>query len=51
MITENNFKEELDKLSAIILANIKFDEEEIENNNDEYVLIENPIQRINEIKY
>ena len=37
---------------AIILANIKkeIDDSE-ETNNEEYILLENPIQRINEINY
>lgn len=51
MITENNFKEELDKESAIILANMKFNEKKVKNEEEEYIIIEDPIQRINEIKY
>ncbi len=46
------FQYNLDIDSAIILANIKFEnegKEEVEK--EEYVYVENPIQRINEVNY
>ena len=54
MICEIDFNLNLQKDAAIILANMKFENnenhyKEVENN--EYILLENPINRINEIHY
>lgn len=46
------FQYNLDIDSAIILANIKYNSEKNEESDDEeYIYLENPIQRINEFKY
>ena len=53
MINNQEFQANLDMDAAIILANIKFDNQnpkEIEESED-YILIESPIDRINYINY
>ena len=46
------FQYNLDIDSAIMLANIKLESEEKEEvEKEEYIYLENPIQRINEINY
>ena len=52
MLNNLEFQTNLEKDEAIILANIKFDNNEItEQEENEYILLENPINRINELNY
>lgn len=54
MMSEIDFSFNLEMDAAIILANMKFDNKEKgyeEQEKQEYILVESPISRINEIKY
>jgi len=50
MINELNFKEQLDKQEAIILANMDYTIND-EYNDEEYIYLESPIERINSTNY
>ena len=51
-MSNNEFQFNLNIDEAIILANIKKEsEEKVEEKEEEYIYLENPINRINEVNY
>lgn len=54
IVQENSYQFSLDIDSAIILANMKKEDKTVQEQyekKDEYIYLENPIQRINETNY